>query len=257
MKTRSIAPLLTGGGMVLLVTLACSMSIAPPLQPKPTETPLPSPTPVPSNTPTPLPSNTPTPVPPPPDFFTEQFSEENGLWTWWVIGPNADQYEDTVTVSWDSDVLRVEIPQTQLYVYFFYEPYTYTDVRLTMEATNRGANTNNVSLVCRYDAENRNWYEFSVGSGGDWYLFAHTDDGYHLLNSGGARTLKMGHATNQYGMDCIGNKISLFVNGQELIGSPFTDKRYGFAEGQVGLNISSLDILNVAVDVEWLDIAQP
>jgi hypothetical protein len=77
------------------------------------------------------------------------------------------------------------------------------------------------------------------------------------LNGGGARTLKMGHATNQYGMDCIGNKISLFVNGQELIGSPFTDKRYGFAEGQVGLNISSLDILNVAVDVEWLDIAQP
>ena len=67
--------------------------------------------------------------------------------------------------------------------------------------------------------------------------------------------LKQGKEVNEYKMDCEGDEITLYVNGTEL--KTVRDTTYGFDEGPVGFNISSLNVLPVTVNVNWFDIAQP
>jgi hypothetical protein len=73
----------------------------------------------------------------------------------------------------------------------------------------------------------------------------------------GAATLKQGHATNDYSMICIGDKIHMFVNGTELPYSPFKPQNYYFTDGEVGFNISSLEATPVIADVDWFEVSQP
>jgi hypothetical protein len=188
-------------------------------------------------------------------FFTEEFDQDPGSdWVIDILGPGADANKDTVKTEFTNGRLRVELPKDDLYLYYTFTGFTYDNVRLDLRADNRGVNTNNVSLVCRISDDG--WYEWSVGSGGDWYLYAVTDK-YNLLTSGGTNFLKQGKAENEYSMACKDKTISMFVNGQEIKQSPFTDNNYGLREGTVGFNISSLKVTPVIVEVEWLKVSEP
>jgi hypothetical protein len=99
------------------------------------------------------------------------------------------------------------------------------------------------------------WYEFSVESGGVWYLYAVDNGDYKILDNGGTQALKQGKEVNEYRMDCVGDEITMYVNGSEL--KTVRDSTYGFNEGRVGFNISSLNVLPITVEVNWFDIAQP
>jgi hypothetical protein len=56
-------------------------------------------------------------------------------------------------------------------------------------------------------------------------------------------------------MDCVSNEISMYINGNEI--KSVTDNTYGYNEGYVGFNISSLNVLPITVEANWFDIAQP
>jgi hypothetical protein len=56
-------------------------------------------------------------------------------------------------------------------------------------------------------------------------------------------------------MDCVGSEITMYINGTEL--KTVKDTTYGYDEGFVGFNISSLNVLPVTVNVNWFEIAQP
>ena len=144
-------------------------------------------------------------------YFVEDFNEDPSPdWGLYVISGD----ENKLTTYFDNSMMYFELNGPEIYAYYFYEYYTYDDVRLELEAENFGLNRNNVSLVCRqYGLE---WYEFSVESGGLWYLFAHNDDGFNLLSSGGTKLLKMGKEVNDYGMTCQGNTITMYINGLEI-----------------------------------------
>jgi hypothetical protein len=150
--------------------------------------------------------------------------------------------------------LLVDVGDEDLYVYYMYLPEVYDDVALTMNAENRGRNNNNVSLVCRMNDDASQWYEFSVLSGGLWYLYAY-DNGYNLVDNGGTNALKQGKEVNEYGMICNGDEITMTVNGKTI--KTYRDTTYSFREGLVGFNISSLNVLPITVEVNWLDISEP
>ncbi|MGB8980504.1 MAG: hypothetical protein WCC12_01385 [Anaerolineales bacterium] len=189
------------------------------------------------------------------DFFTEEFDQDPGsMWEATIIGPGADDFADQVKTDFGNSKMRVELPEDDLYFYYTYLGYTYEDVRLDLRADNRGVNTNNVSLICRLSDDG--WYEWSVGSGGDWYLYAHTDK-YNLIGSGGTTYLKQGKEVNEYALACNGKKISMFINGQEIKLSPVTDNKYGLRDGAVAFNISSLNVTPVIVEVDWFKISEP
>ena len=139
-----------------------------------------------------------------------------------------------------------------LYVYYIYQPRSYENVVVRIRAENIGTlNNNNVSLVCRMT--DHTWYEFSVTSGGLWYLYDASNDDYTDISNGGTTALKTGQNVNDYEMRCIGNNISLYINGQEVT----TIKDDLYKEGQVGFNISSLNVYPIEVQVIELEISEP
>jgi uncharacterized protein YneR len=246
--------------MLVLVGLACSAAGGAPAeeptaapvntQPAPTDTVV-VPTDTPANTATP--ANTPTPRVR--EFFTEEFENNNyeDQWFSFVFGPGSDN-EDEIEIFQEGDGLTFDLNARDMYLYYIYDPKEYTDVKLTMVAENLGRNNNNISLICRLNEATAEWYEFSVESGGVWFLYAVTD-GYDAVDSGGTRALKQGKETNEYGLKCEGNVITMYINGEEL--KTYTDNKYSLSDGKVGFNISSLNVLPITVNVKSFDIAQP
>lgn len=189
-----------------------------------------------------------------PSFFTEEFEAdfipEN--WTYSTLGSGSDK---DLVIQQEDDHLLFDLGDKDLYVYYMYNPYIYEDVSLTLNAENRGRNNNNVSLVCRMNDDGSQWYEFSVESGGVWYLYAYDNGKYNILDNGGTNALRQGKEVNEYRLECLGDEITMYVNGIEI--KSVQDTTYGYNEGYVGFNISSLNVLPITVEANWFDIAQP
>jgi Domain of Unknown Function (DUF1080) len=186
-------------------------------------------------------------------FFTEEFDSEDDLTNWYNF--NLGKGEDrNLVIKQEDDHLLFDLGDEDLYVYYMYTAYEYDDVSIKLNAENRGRNNNNISLVCRFNADQGQWYEFSVESGGVWYLYA-VDEKYNRIANGGTNALKQGKEVNEYAMTCEGDEIALFINGEEL--KRVTDNTYGFNSGLVGFNISSLNVLPITVAVNSFEISQP
>ena len=188
-----------------------------------------------------------------PAFFTEEFEGDfvSDNWEYFALGSGSDS---KLVIQPEDDHMLFDLGDQDLYIYYMYNPYSYEDVSISLNAENRGRNNNNVSLVCRMNDEGTQWYEFSVESGGVWYLYA-VDGKYNILDNGGTNSLHQGREVNEYQMVCEGEQITLYVNGTEI--KTVRDTTYGFNEGRVGFNISSLNVLPITVEVNWFDIAQP
>ena len=261
---KNFHPLILFVVFILIVGLACNAvgggdtpsqpQQQEPVQVEPTTEPIQEPTKV-APAPTEEPAPEPTDAPVMTKYFTEEFDQDPGEnWATDIIGPGAEANKDSVKVDFTNSRMRVELPKEDLYYYYTYLGQSYDNVRLDLRADNRGVNTNNISLFCRLSDDG--WYEWSVGSGGTWVLWAVTDD-YHDIANGGVTFLKQGKEVNEYSMICKDKMISMFVNGQEIKQSPVTDNRYGLREGGVGFNISSLDVVPVIVEVDWFKISEP
>jgi hypothetical protein len=251
-----------------MASLACGVSIdmgnqAP--TPAPVQLEQPSPVPPPP-TPTPLPPPTPTipaqpteiPVSPTPEqqkFFTEEFDDGKEDWSYFLTSGDASDLDFYA----DNGMLVFDITGQYVYSYAVYDPEVYDDVRIEVSVTNRGDNTNNVSLLCRYD-EKKGWYEANIfNSGlydilyGEWKA-GQTDAAYAELYSGGSNAIHTGMATNEYTLICQGNDVSLYINGKKVrtVGSEF-----GLSRGQIGIGASSFQRYPVALDFDWVKISEP
>ncbi len=255
--------------LLALISLACGVSIntndsaqepaAPvvvqPTQPPPTPVP---PTPVP---PTPVP---PTPVPPPTEipasptpgkFFTEEFDNGKDDWRYFLTNGKDNDLDFYAS----NGLLVFDITGRNVYSYALYEPQVYDNVRIDVKVTNRGLNKNNVSLLCRYDA-NKGWYEANIYNNGlydilyGYWNASQTGAGYEELYSGGSTAIRMGKETNEYSFVCDENKITLYINGTKVrsVGSEF-----GLTRGQIGIGVASFDVYPISVDYEWVKISEP
>ncbi len=106
------------------------------------------------------------------------------------------------------------------------------DVRL-----NEGTDDNWQTVECR--AEGNNYYDLGISADG-YYLIAVWIDGVHLdksLGPTGSPHIRTGEdAVNSLHVECIGDRLSLSVNGNLL--SELTDAN--FTEGAVGLSVHAL-----------------
>lgn len=263
---KAVHPPLFFTALILLVGLACSALSgggATPTQPPPPTEPVqvlptatqPEPTEAPP-TEAPATEEAPPPTEEAPassEFFTEEFSSEDALENWdsFSLGSGED---DDLVIEQEDDHLLFDLGDEDLYVYYMYTPYEYDDVSIKLNAENRGRNNNNVSLICRMNDEGTQWYEFSVESGGVWYLYAF-DEKYNILDNGGTNSLNQGRAMNEYRLDCNGDEITMYINGDKI--KTVQDTRYLFDEGFVGFNISSLNVLPITVEVNSFEIGFP
>lgn len=262
---KSFRPLAIFVLFLMVVSMACSAVTGTggdtPAQNQPTEVKVSEPTdsPPPMEVSTEMPADQPDDVPPPTQapttsrFFLEEFEsgfiEDN--WEFFTLGTGEDT---NLVIEQEDDHLLFDLGDKDLYVYYLYVADEYDDVSLKLNAENRGRNNNNVSIICRFDADAAEWYEFSVESGGLWYLYAF-QDGYNRLDNGGTNALRQGKEVNEYGLICDGDKITLSVNGEIL--KTVTDNKYNLGGGLVGFNISSLNVLPITVEANWFEISEP
>jgi hypothetical protein len=260
---KTLRPLFFFSSILLIVGLACSAlgggntpaQTEQPQQPVEQPTQPPAPTEVP---PTAEPAATEAPATKEPEanaleFFKEEFDSSKALdnWDYFALGTGSD---DDLVIEQEDDHILFDLKDEDLYVYYMYLPYEYEDVSVTLNAENRGRNNNNVSLICRMNSDGTNWYEFSVESGGLWYLYA-MDGKYNIIANGGTNSLKQGKEINEYQLVCEGNEITMYINGDEI--KTVTDNTYSFSDGLVGFNISSLNVLPITVEVNSFEVSEP
>ena len=256
--------------IVLIVSLACSAlsggNTPAPQLPLPTEEPTTDqsvlPSVAPTEAPVQLPTNTPeqptsAPVDVPQDFFKEEFSTNTnmGNWTYFLKGAGKDDAK--LSVETKDDGLLFDLRTLNLYVYYLYEvQLAYKNTTTTLVVENQdAANNSNISLVCRMNYDRGQWYEFDYKGNGLWNLWAWDNFKNNKLTNGGSKDLLRGRAVNEYAMTCQGNTITVYINGKKL--AAYTDKTNFFGEGQVGFNVSSMNVLPITVNIKSFEIAEP
>ncbi|MBN8658674.1 MAG: hypothetical protein J0M11_23255 [Anaerolineae bacterium] len=186
-------------------------------------------------------------------FFTEEF-DSDPQWYYEVLQDSQDSDPESVSVSFEDSLMIFEIPESFLYAYYLYQEYSYEDVRVEIKVENRGVNTQQVSLVCRFGDDG--WYEWAVQSDGLWYLYF-VSGGFSRLTNGGSNDINQGKDVNVYALECKGDEISFFINGEEQRGSPYIDRDNSLREGGVGFSISALRAIPVKIEVDYFTISEP
>ena len=262
---KTFRPLLFFVSMLLIVGLACSFgggNDSPTAQPQP-PTQAPQPTTVPPTEAAPEPTveaPTEAPVSEAQDFFIEEFDEPlSNDWSILTVTGSDDADPDKVTVEAQDGKLIWDFDSEYVYYYLFYDAFTYEDVKVDVRADNRGRNNNNISLICRYDPE-VGWYEFNIANNGlyDIYYAEVTSSGeisYERITNGGSNAIKQGKEVNEYSISCDGEELSLVINGDEV--TSITENNYGLRDGQVGVSVSSFNVLPILIEMDWIEISEP
>jgi hypothetical protein len=78
----------------------------------------------------------------------------------------------------------------------------------------------------------------------------------NVLFEGSSLAINQGKAKNEYGLQCKGNKITLFINGQEI--KTVEENKLGLQEGFVGIYVGAIEnLIPVIVGIDWLEIREP
>ncbi len=228
----------------------------PTLPPPPTDTPLPPPTAAPTATqpPTDVPEPTEEPLADAPAYYIEEFEGSISNYSYFLQN-GVDGGEEMLYV--DNGSLVFDLNTQDTWVYVTYDPWLYEDVRIGLNAANRGNNSQNISLICRYSTDG--WFEFNIGGDGLYSIlvFDGLNDRYELIFNGGSTLINLGRDTNEYIGECIGNTLALYING-ELAREVIIPSDFRFMdEGQVGFSVSSFDSLPILVLIDWFGIEAP
>lgn len=267
---KTLRPLFFFISLLLIVGMACSFGASPDptAAPQPTAVQL-QPTTVPPTEAPPEPTEVPVTVEPATEepaapqaeqYFTEEFDNPlSSDWSIFTVTGSDDADPDKVTVEAQDGNLVWDFDSEYVYYYLFYSAFDYDDVRVELSADNRGRNNNNISLICRYDPD-VGWYEFNIANNGlyDIYYAEITSNGnisYNRIANGGSNSINQGMGVNEYAITCEGDELTLFINGDEEISYP--EKRYGLRSGQVGVSVSSFNVLPILIEMDWVQISEP
>lgn len=185
-------------------------------------------------------------------YFTQEFDEEPSEWSYFVQSGNEKDVEFYV----DNSRLNVKINAKETYIYFTYDAYTYDNVWISTVVENRGVNSQAVTLVCRMSDE-EGWYEVNIQNDGMYFIsvFDARSKGYNMLTSGGSNAIRQGKDINEYGLECVNNELTVYINGTKV--TTFKDNTYKLREGVVGISVSSFDVFPVVVEFDSVTIAEP
>ncbi len=181
-------------------------------------------------------------------FFSTEFDDSDNWYTFAV--PDSDNYSANI----DHSTLYVESDDKNSTVYALYDlELVPSDVRIDAAVeTVAGPNRNNISLVCR--ATTDGWYEFSMNSGGYWYIWKYLNGDYTMLNSGASTAINLQKSKNELIATCIGTELSFYVNGTKM-GSARDNRFQG--GGQAGVSVSTFDIAGAGVEFDWFSATVP
>lgn len=86
-------------------------------------------------------------------------------------------------------------------------------------------------------------------------MYSEIDRDYFTLASGGSTNVLTGRSENTYSAVCNGNQLALYING--VLEREYVDNVYNLSEGQVGILVSSFDVLPILVEIDYFSISLP
>ncbi len=158
----------------------------------------------------------------------------------------------------DAGVLRISTSQAGK-IWWSNPGQNFDDAIITVQARQEsGPNNNAYGIICRYQNE-QNFYIFLI-SGDGYYTIGKYQSGndqiVYLTENAQyqpSEFINQGAATNQIRASCIGNELSLAVNGLPL----FTTTDPTFVTGDVGLGVSTLEVGTAVVQFDNFTVIAP
>lgn len=228
-------------------------------QPEPTK-PLPTRT---SPPPTNVPPPTEAPSQPEPQTYVSgdliYYTDFDGAGDWedgWIHFslPDVDY-----TTFKSNGTMRVEVPEQYTSVYLIYDDLfferDYADVFVETKFQNLGThNINNISVLCR--ASDQGWYEFSMLSGGLWYIYKYiaSNNQFVVIKDGGIPNLDY-DAPHTIAAECLDDTLTFYFDGEPLRNGSIRDTQ--FREGQTGISVYADEWANVIVEFDYFGVAVP
>jgi len=162
--------------------------------------------------------------------------------------------EEGIT-DFDQGGYRIRVDREEFF--FWANPgLTLSDVRIEVDATKIGGpDQNEFGVICRYKDE-FNFYFFTITSDGYYGITKVIDDEYVLIgmeNLREASVINQGNATNHIRVDCKGDTLRLFINGN-LLAEVLDDT---ITSGDVGLIAGTYDDPGTDILFDNLMVVRP
>jgi hypothetical protein len=182
-------------------------------------------------------------------YFVTEFDSADNWQLFSVPKTDSSKYQSYA----DGGFLYMEIQPDGVTLYAFYDlVLNNPDVLIETHAQKvAGPNTNNLSLICR--RSDAGWYEFSMTSGGYWYIWLYSNKKYTVLTKGASTAIQMQGRANQIQASCIGKTLTFLINGVQ-VGS-VVDRTF-LGGGQVGVSIYA-EYPGLGVEFDWFKATVP
>ena len=172
------------------------------------------------------PTPIPTPSPTPSLLFSDDFSDPNSGW---------DRVNETDYLSdYYENAYRILVNKDMMDTWANPDDLSFVDVSIEADATkNGGLDDNDFGLICRYQDLDHYYYGI-ITSDGYYGIIKSSSDGSDALGRdtlGYSDLIHQGFTTNHIRFDCIGDMLTLYVDGVQL--DQQTDSEY--TSGNVGL----------------------
>ncbi|MBC8334825.1 MAG: hypothetical protein ISR59_11930 [Anaerolineales bacterium] len=184
-------------------------------------------------------------------LFQDDFSNTSSGWD------RADW--DGGLTDYGSDVYRMVVKIPSYNIWANPGQYFEGDVRVEVDATKiTGEDDNDFGLLCRYTGtlESPSFYFFIISSDGFAVIGKGTAGVTEYLSSEfmePSDAINQGSTLNHLRADCIGNSLTFFVNGQQVVST--TDASY--TGGDVGVTAGTFDIPNAEIAFDNFIVRKP
>ena len=181
-------------------------------------------------------------------LFEDDFSNVDSGW-------DRSTYTGLGLTDYENGGYRIQVIAENSYV-FANPSRNFSDVSITVEATKIGGDDDNeFGVICR-QANLENFYAATISSDGFYSFVALKDDSLQFLNMENmlpAPAINQGDATNTIRLDCIGSKLTLYVNG-EFVGETVDDS---LSSGDVGLYAGTFSIPGTDILFDNMVVREP
>ncbi|MBT3188444.1 MAG: hypothetical protein HN736_13885 [Anaerolineae bacterium] len=183
-------------------------------------------------------------------LFQDDFSDTNSGW-------NRTDTENSLR-DYDNGVYRILVKSPNYSAWAIPHQFFEENVSIEVDATTVSREDDKdygYGVICRYSGSknSRNFYFFTVSNDGEAIIGKVVNHSSEYISSEKMQpydVIKQGAATNHLRADCIGDNLTFYVNGEEIIStrdSSFTSGGIGFVAATIGAPSTEITFDNLIV----------